>query len=483
MSSSPSLDRVALLSRDSLGTAETKGRWWRRVLDLEEANNQVFLSLPMILCNVSYFSITLVSVMFAGHLGELELASATLANSWANITGFSFMIGLSGGLETLCGQGFGAKLYRMLGLHLQASCIISFFFSVIISILWIYAEPIFIFLHQDPQTSKTAALYMKHLIPGLLAHGFVQNLLRFLQTQSVVLPLVWFSILPMGLHFGIVYTLVNQTSLGFKGASLAASISLWISFILLAMYVVCTKNLKHTWEGLSFESFCYILTNLKVALPSAAMVCLEDWAFELLVLLAGLMPNSNISTSLIAMCVNTETIAFMFTCGLSAAASTRVANELGAGDPNRAKSAMVVTLKLSIVVTLAIVLALAFGHNVWAGFFSDSPLIVKQFASMIPLLVISVTFDSFQGILSAVARGCGWQHIAVWANLGTFYFIGMPIACLLGFMLKLYDKGLWIGLICGLSCQASALLSITLFNKWTKIDLSGESGKKTQVSV
>ncbi|XP_022734567.1 protein DETOXIFICATION 18-like [Durio zibethinus] len=483
MPSSTSLDRVALLSGYNHGNEETKGRLWRRVLDLEEANNQVFLSLPMILSNVSYSSITLVSVMFAGHHGEHELAGATLANSWACVTGFAFMIGLSGALETLCGQRFGEKLYRMLGLHLQASCIISCFFSGIISILWIYTEPIFVLLHQDPQISKTAALYMKHLIPGLFAYGFVQNILRFLQTQSIVEPLIWFSILPLGIHFGIVYSLVNWTSLGFKGASLAASISLWISFLLLAVYVVCTKKLKQTWEGLSSESFRYILTNLKVALPSAAMFCLEDWASELLVLLAGLLPNPNVSTSLIAMCVNTEAIAFMFTCGLSAAASTRVANELGAGNPDRAKSAMIVTLKLSTILTLAVVLSLAFGHNVWASFFSNSSIIVKQFASMIPLLVISITFDSFQGILSAVARGCGSQHLAVWANLGAFYFIGMPIAWLLGFMLKLYDKGLWTGLICGLFCQASALLSITLFGKWTKFDLSVESGKKTQVFV
>ncbi|OMO73239.1 Multi antimicrobial extrusion protein, partial [Corchorus olitorius] len=101
-----------------------------------------------------------------------------------------------------------------------------------------------------------------------------------------------------------------------------------------------------------------------------------------------------------------ETIAFMFIYGLGAAASTRVSNELGAGNPNKAKKAMVVTLKLSIILILAVVLALAFGHKVWAG----------------------------------VARGCGWQHVVVWANLATFYFIGMPIACLLQFVGKLYDK-------------------------------------------
>ena len=105
--------------------------------------------------------------------------------------------------------------------------------------------------------------------------------------------------------------------------------------------------------------------------------------------------------------VNTETIAYMITYGLSAAArlvgwitstnlflfflalpflysvtdiekhrtyyySTRVSNELGAGNPNRAKSAMAVTLKLSFLLALIVVLALGLGHHIWAGFFSDN---------------------------------------------------------------------------------------------------------------
>ncbi|TYJ11989.1 hypothetical protein E1A91_A11G316500v1 [Gossypium mustelinum] len=115
MSSRQSPERVALLSKCDHGNEERKGRGWR-ILDLEEVNHQVLLSLPMILSNVSYYSITLVSDMVSGHLGELELAGATLANSWASVTGFAIMIGLSEALETLCGQGFGAKLYRKLGL-------------------------------------------------------------------------------------------------------------------------------------------------------------------------------------------------------------------------------------------------------------------------------------------------------------------------------------------------------------------------------
>ncbi|KAG8492368.1 hypothetical protein CXB51_009633 [Gossypium anomalum] len=448
------------------------GRWWKNVLDLEEAKKQVLFSLPMIVTNVVYFSITLVSVMFAGHLGELQLAGATLANSWATVTGFAFMTGLSGALETLCGQGFGAKFYRILGIYLQSSCIISCTFAILISILWFFTEPILIFLQQDAEISKTAALYIKYLIPGLFAYGLVQNILRFLQSQSILMPLVWFSVLPLALHLGIVYALVNWTDLGFKGAPLAASISLWISLVLLSSYVVLAQRFEETWPGLSSESFRLVFANLKLAIPSAAMVCLEYWAFELLVLLAGLMPNSEVTTSLIAMCVNTESIAYMITYGLSAAASTRVSNELGAENPRKAKTAMAVSLKLSILLALIVVVALAFGHNIWAAFFTNTASIINQFASITPFLLISIAIDSFQGILSGVARGSGWQVLAVWANLGTFYLIGMPVAGLLAFKFKLYAKGLWIGLICGLSCQAGALLLITLYRKWTKIELS-----------
>ncbi|KAH9802597.1 protein DETOXIFICATION 19 [Citrus sinensis] len=329
---------------------EEERRWWRKwkeVLDVEEAKNQVLFSLPMIVANVSYYAIPLVSVMFAGHLGDLELAGATLANSWACVTGFDFT-----------------------------------------------------------------------------------NFLRFLQTQSIVMPLVFCSALPLAIHFGIAYSLVHWTSLGFSGAPLACSISLWISTLLLAIYIHCSKKTNRTWEGLSFESFSVFLTNLKVALSSAAMVCRGDAKLRTVYFI-----DRNVH---------------------------KVSNELGAGMIDRAKNAMAVTLKLVVLLALIIDLALTFGHNIWAGFFADSQEI-RNFAG--------------------VARGCGWQHLAVWVNLATFYFIGMPLALLFGFKLNLHAKGLWIGLICGLAAQASSLFLIVLRRKFTNVDIAVSREKEVPLSI
>ncbi|KAL2944350.1 Protein DETOXIFICATION 19 [Bienertia sinuspersici] len=46
----------------------------------------------MILTNVFYYLIPVVSVMFAGHLGKHQLAGANLATSWATVTCFAFMV-------------------------------------------------------------------------------------------------------------------------------------------------------------------------------------------------------------------------------------------------------------------------------------------------------------------------------------------------------------------------------------------------------
>ncbi|KAK1395597.1 hypothetical protein POM88_005460 [Heracleum sosnowskyi] len=189
--------------------------------------------------------------MVAGPTDELELAGSTLGNSWATVTEFACMFGLNGALETLCGQAFGAKLYNMLAI------------------------------------AKEAASYARFLIPGIFGYGMLQKLLRFIQAQSIIYPLVIFSLVSLVFHIGFTYLMVHFTALGYKGATLATSITF------------CTK-FKDTWNGVSKDAFHYMLHNLRLALASAAMVCLEYWVFEILVFMASLMKNSEVTTSLVA---------------------------------------------------------------------------------------------------------------------------------------------------------------------------------------
>lgn len=58
----------------------------------QEVRRQCWLAGPMVCVNLLQYSITVVSVAFVGHLGELELASASIANSLAGVLGYYVLV-------------------------------------------------------------------------------------------------------------------------------------------------------------------------------------------------------------------------------------------------------------------------------------------------------------------------------------------------------------------------------------------------------
>jgi len=99
-----------------------------------ELQHSWYLAWPMILQNLLGYGLTVISIAFLGRLGSEKLSAAVLGTSFYNITGYSIIIGLSSGLETLCGQAQGAKRYNLLGIYLQRALLICFLTSIPIAV-------------------------------------------------------------------------------------------------------------------------------------------------------------------------------------------------------------------------------------------------------------------------------------------------------------------------------------------------------------
>ena len=67
-----------------------------------------------------------------------------------------------------------------------------------------------------------------------------------------------------------------------------------------------------------------------------------------------------------------------------------------------------------------------------------------------------------------IARGSGWQGIGAYINLASFYLVGLPVGAILGFVVHLKGKGLWIGIVIGSAVQATLLSLVTIFTDWKK---------------
>ncbi|OIT05355.1 PREDICTED: protein DETOXIFICATION 16-like [Nicotiana attenuata] len=433
---------------------------------VEEVKKQVWLAGPLVSVTLLQFSLQLIAIMFVGHLGKLPLSGASMATSFTSVTGISLLMGMSSALDTFCGQSYGAKQYHMLGIHMQRAMIILSLVSIPLAVIWANTGPILKLLGQDPSIADEAGHYALYFIPGIFAYGLLQCVVRFLQTQSIVIPMVLCAGVTTLIHLLVCWILVFKSGLGGKGAALACSISYWLNFLFLALYVKFSPSCAKTWTGLSKEALKDMLSFIRLAIPSAIMVCLEMWSFELMVLLSGLLPNPQLETAVLSVCLNTAATVWMIPFGLSAAISTRVSNELGAGHPQIARLALYVVLAVAVTEGLVLGLVLILIRNVWGYAYSNETEVVRYIATMMPLLAASNFLDGLQCVLSGAVRGFGWQKIGAIVNLGSYYLVGIPSAVLMAFALHIGGKGLWLGIICALLVQVLSLLFITMRANW-----------------
>ncbi|XP_054790890.1 protein DETOXIFICATION 16-like [Prosopis cineraria] len=440
---------------------------WRKEI-ASEAKKQLWLAGPMIAVSLFMYSLQLTSLMFAGHLGELTLSGASMATSFLNATGFMVLMGMASALDTFCGQSYGAEQYHMLGIHMQRGMLVILLVAVAQSIILANLRPILVALHQDHNIAKEAGVYARYMIPSLFAYGLLQCNIKFLQNQNIVFPMVLTTGISSLIHVLFCWVLVLKAELGIKGAAIAFCISNWISLLLLALYIKYSSSCKRTWTGFSRESFHNIPQFFRLALPSALMICLEAWTFELMVILSGTFPNPKLQTSVSSICLNTSGLLWMLPFGIAAAASTRISNELGAGYPKAAKLALEVTLSMALIVGVLEFSLLMILRNIWGGAFTNVHEVVRYVASMLPVVASAAFMDSIQTVLSGVARGCGWQKLGAFVNLGSYYLVGVPLAVVFAIVLHMKVKGLWMGIALALVVQVVCLLLITMRTNWEK---------------
>ncbi|CAL5192942.1 unnamed protein product [Lathyrus oleraceus] len=446
-------------------------KWeWRRTRRtlMAELKKMSSIAAPMVATTVLQYLLQVVSVMMVGHLNQLSLSSVAIATSLTNVSGFSILSGMAGGLETLCGQAYGAGQFEKFGMYTQTAVISLAMVCAPITIIWIFMDKILILIGQDTTISMEARTYALWLIPALFASAILKPLTRFFQTQSLIFPMIISSFLVLCFHVVTCWALVFKLGLGHIGAAISFSLGTWLNVLILLCFAKYSYACEKTRVSFSTKAFLGIREFFGLAVPSAAMVCLKWWACELLVLLAGLFQDPKLETSVLSICLTVSTLHFTISYGLGAAISTRVSNELGAGNPKAVRFSVCIATFLAIAEALIVTAILLGCRNILGYAYTNDGMVVHYVAVMTPLLCASIFTDSLQAVLSGVARGSGWQHVGAYVNLGAFYLVGVPIGVVLGFVAHFRAKGLWIGIVAGSIVQTVFLFIITALTNWKK---------------
>ncbi|MBA0808764.1 hypothetical protein Gohar_024475, partial [Gossypium harknessii] len=207
------------------------------------------ITVPLVLSGLIFYSKSLISMFFLGHLGKIELAGGSLAIGFANITGYSVMKGLATGMEPICCQAFGAKKWTVLSETFKQTLCLLFLGAIPIIVLWLNMEPILLLIGQDKTITSVAKVFLTYSIPELLAQALLSPLRIFLRAQSLNLPFTISATWAMILHLPINYFLAIYLDLGVKGVALASACNTLNINLALLVYLFFTETAIKPWDG------------------------------------------------------------------------------------------------------------------------------------------------------------------------------------------------------------------------------------------
>lgn len=421
---------------------------------LEELKKLNRITGPMILMALLLYSRGMISMLFLGYLGELELAGGSLALGFANITGYSVISGLAMGMEPICGQAFGAKRWSLLGLTLQRTILILLSAAIPIGAMWWNMEPILQWCGQDKGITRMAGTYIVFSLPDLVTQAFLNPLRIYLRAQNITLPLTCSAAFALVFHGPVNFLLVVYLNMGIKGVALAAVWSNFNIIVSLLCYLWLSGVYKKSLQMPSMECVKEWKSLLGLALPSCASVCLEWWWYEFMIILCGLLLDPKATVASMGILIQTTALLYVFPSSLSLGVSTRVGNELGANRPAKARITMMVGIACAVALSFIALSFTVIMRDRWGRIFTNDAPILSLVSAALPIVGLCELGNCPQTTACGVLRGSARPNIGANINLASFYLIGMPVAIVMAFVFKFEFVGLWLGL---LAAQASCV--------------------------
>ncbi|PSC71531.1 MATE efflux family [Micractinium conductrix] len=428
----------------------------------------------MSLTNLAGFCIGLIPLGVTGRLGQFELSSAVLGTSIFNVTGLSVLMGFTAAMETFCGQAYGARNFRLVGIVYQRALLLTTLVTAVMALAWTQAEPLLLLLRQDPLLSRSAALYLRLCIPAMFGQSVYEASKRYLLAQGVVHPQTAVTLVGLALAPLYSWLFIFYLDLRLAGAAVAVDATQVTMALLLGAYIAfrdgaVLRGLPHaTWHGWSRDALRGWRAYLRFALPSVAMICSEWWMFECVILMSGWLPEPDVAVAVMGICINTSGLVWMVVTGFSLGCSTRVGNSLGAGHPRTARRSAWTAAAITTCVELAAACGIVALRHSWAYVFTDAPDAVALTASLLPIFALSLPGDGLNATLQGLLRGAGRQETGAITNLCSYWLLGVPMAAYLAFWRGLGVHGLWWGLVIINTCQGTLMTIIALrfdFNK------------------
>jgi multidrug resistance protein, MATE family len=422
------------------------------------------LALPLAAAEAGTQIMSVVDMAVIGRLGGLELAAAGLGN--AVFFGVAvFGLGLMLGVDPLISQAVGARDFVSARRVMWQGVWLALITSAVLTVLLLCGPFLLRTIGVRPEIIGPASSFLLIRTIGLAPWLVFFVVRAYLQAHHVTRPMVVSMVIAnvFNLMADIVLVFGGRVlplwfgplraipPLGVAGAAISTASCQFVQLAIVAAAVVRIEMPEGAafWRKWNAQD---IRRALRVGLPTALQVTAEVGIFALVALLAGRLGTVDLAAHQLV--ITLASFTFTVALGVATAGSVRVGLAVGARDQHATRLA-----------GHAAFIGAALVMSVGALLFISIPFLLARMltnqqnvvAAAIPLFFVAGLFQLSDGLQAAgigALRGAADTRFAFFSNIVGYWIVGLPVALLLGFTMKMGVVGLWWGFVAGLTVVA-----------------------------
>jgi MATE family multidrug resistance protein len=426
----------------------------------DEVRTSALLAAPLVVGHLSTGLIGFVDSVIAGHHGTATLASVAVGTAlfWLPMmVPMGTLMSLPPSVSQLDGAGRRDEIGPLFRQALWLSAGLGVLLFAFLSVVGIALAPMGIAADIRPGTlaflqgirwgvpALTLYLCMRYLSDGL--HWTLPTMVLGFGGLLVLVPLGY--LLTFGLY--------GFPELGAGGLGIASAVMMWAQALVFVLYLWRSQRFAGLRLFARFDPPHWppIRGLLATGLPIGVTVAMEGSLFIVTALLIGRLGSVPVAAHQIA--INVASLCFMIPLGLAEATTVRVGHALGRGNAFDVRRAAFAGYALALLTQSLSALVLLFGNHLLVALYTRDAAVAALAAS---LLLYAAAFqfpDGIQVLSAGALRGLKDTRMPMLLAALAYWGIGMPLGAGLGLYLGWGPRGMWIGLIAGLTVAALLL--------------------------
>lgn len=424
-----------MTSLDKIENGATAGvSGFARSATATEFIETIKLAMPIALTQLGQIAMMTTDLALIGRLGDTAVAAASLAHT-VFFVAFVIGMGLVSAVAPLAAQALGARQPRTVRRALRVGLWAALLLCVPMMMLPLFGEQILILLGQAPENARLAQRYLLGLAPGMAPALCFMAIRNFMGAVNRPEPGLWITLAAIPANAVLGYALIHghwgMPKLELLGAGVATTT---------VNFGMCAAALWFTYSQRPFRKF-HVLGRF--------------WRFDWPLMRQLVVIGAPIALQIAA-------ILFMVPFGIGMAATVRVGQAFGRGDPAAIKRSGMVAVVLGIVfMTTMTLVVIVLRFDLARLFFGDTRQGLAAIELAATLMLVGATFfiaDGIQTVAAGALRGLSDTRVPLVLAAISYWAIGFTAAYGLAFWVGMGAVGVWIGLSIGTGIYAVLLV-------------------------